>query len=70
MPERQWGFTTSSQDKSKHWTINTYKLIYVRQTVPWVFHVTAEALEGQRGMANYGIILVVQYVTLFTTGFD
>lgn len=30
---RHWGITTSSQDTSKHQTINTHN---VRQTVPWV----------------------------------
>lgn len=75
---RHWSITTSSQETSKHWTINTYKLTYVGQTVPWVLSNvsldsasdTREGQAGQRGIMNYGLIPGVQYVALFTAGFD
>lgn len=50
------------QEKSKHWTITMYKLIYVRQTVPRVLSNvgldsaidTGEGRAGHGGITNYG----------------
>lgn len=76
MLQRHWSIATSSQEKSKHWTINTYKLwTSVEQTVPWVFHEvgldsasdTSEGQAARTGITNHGIIPVV---ALFTAGLD
>lgn len=79
MLQRHWSIATSSQEKSKHWTINTYKLwTSVEQTVPWALDDvgldsasdTSEGQAARTGITNHGIIPVVQYVALFTAGFD